>query len=175
MSVYYSSETSIESKVKAARVKLWGDRDRSGTLDVEVLTAALKYAKNLINAYLIKAYGAQVSAWDSTTVPPVIADISDDFTLYYIASGCNAMSPQIQKNYDNSMQTLVMLRDGEISIISTTGTVVGDSTTSPITVSTENEPRVFPRRLLQTAPSSFQPRTLGANTTLTDETFDEDG
>ena len=116
MSDYYSTEASIKAKVRASRVTLWADKTGDGVIDPETLTQALSWAKSNIDVRLTRRYGQQVLAWDSEIVPTLLKHISDDFTLYYLATGANAVNPVIQLNYDNSFETLTSLQMGELDL-----------------------------------------------------------
>jgi phage gp36-like protein len=116
MSDYFSSQTTIEAKVKAARIKIWGDRDRDGTLDSDTLDQALKFAKNRILGYVQTRFGSQVHDWVLADVPDVLREISDSLTLWYIAGGQNAMNDVIALNYKEAMTSLERMRDYEMDI-----------------------------------------------------------
>lgn len=115
-SAYFSSQMTIESKVKASRVKLWGDKNADGTIDPTTLDQGLSFARSQILAYLTRRYGAQALAWTFDTVPPILRAVSDDLTLYYLATGANAVNPVIDLIGKNALATLSMLRDYEIDL-----------------------------------------------------------
>jgi phage gp36-like protein len=174
MAIYFSSEATIEAKVKAARVKLWGDRDRDNTVDPATLAAALRSARNRIVAKLTARYGAGVIAWSIADCPPILTDISDDLAIYFMASGSgNALSPQIQTNYDNAIALLTELADGTAALIGSDDSITSADTSSSIAVSTEDRDRQFPRDLLETAPSALYPRNKNGLSVYSTETTDD--
>ena len=116
MSVYFSSQETIEAKVKAARINIWGDRNRDGELDADTLAQALTYAKSKILGYLQTRYGAQIHDWTLSDVPDLLRDISDTLTLFYIAAGQNAMNDVIKLTYDEVIETLKAIRNYEMDI-----------------------------------------------------------
>ena len=116
MSAYYSSETSIKNKVKASRINLYGDRNRDGTLDPDTLTQALMFAKQQILMRIEDRYGAQCDAWTDATVPDALKNISDDLTIFYLATGANEVNPIVKLNYDLAIQTLDAIRDYKLSL-----------------------------------------------------------
>ena len=115
-SAYFSSQTTIEAKVRSSRVKLWGDKNADGTLDPATLEQALIYAKQTTLAYVVKRYGAQALDWTFDTCPPLLKAVSDDLTLFYLASGANAVNPVIELNQKNALATLAKLKDYEIDL-----------------------------------------------------------
>lgn len=161
----YSTQASLEAKIKASRIRLWGDKDRDGTIDALTLSQGLGYAEHLIQAYLVKRFGAgTITAWTTTTVPALLKDISDDLALYYIASGSNAMSEQVHRNYEQAVKLLTMIRDNEIDLIDSTGAMLTENSTTFATmdVSTDEYNRVFTQEMLSTPreaqkPSIFAP------------------
>ena len=110
---YYSTQASIEATVTSNRVRIWGDKNADGTVDPASLSQALAFAKSRILAHVWRRYGdAIVSAWTETTAPELIQGISDDLTLYYLASGANALNPIIEMNYKDAVAMLAQIRDG---------------------------------------------------------------
>lgn len=109
---YFSSQTTIEAKVRASRVKLWGDKNADGTLDPATLEQALASAKSIILAYVARRY-PQALDLTFSGCPPLLKALSDDLTLYYLASGANAVNPVQDLNYKNAVAMLTMIRDYE--------------------------------------------------------------
>jgi phage gp36-like protein len=116
MSAYYSSETTIKNKVKASRINLYGDKNRDGSIDPDSLTQALIFAKQRILMYVEDRYGSQCDDWDSTTVPDALKNISDDLTIFYLASGQNEVNPIVLRNYDMAIDLLEKLNEGKLSL-----------------------------------------------------------
>lgn len=109
---YFSSQTTIEAKVRASRVKLWGDKNADGTLDPATLEQALASAKSIILSYVARRY-PQALDLTFSGCPPLLRALSDDLTLYYLASGANAVNPVQDLNYKNAVAMLTMIRDYE--------------------------------------------------------------
>lgn len=109
---YFSSQTTIEAKVRASRVKLWGDKNADGTLDPATLEQALASAKSIILSYVARRY-PQALDLTFSGCPPLLKALSDDLTLYYLASGANAVNPVQDLNYKNAVAMLTMIRDYE--------------------------------------------------------------
>ena len=116
MSEFFSSETTIKARVKASRINLYGDKDRDGALDPLALEQALSYARQTILMALINRYGSQVEAWDDLTVPAALRFISDDLTIYYLASGQYAVNPVVQAAYEAALNNLLKISEGEWSL-----------------------------------------------------------
>jgi phage gp36-like protein len=114
---YYSTQATIEAKVKALRIKMWGDKNEDGILDTATLTQALAGAKAEILAYIGQRYGTTVTdAWTDTTRPDMIGMISDDLTLYLLNAGSNVVHPIIMKNREDAIHRLELIRDYTLSL-----------------------------------------------------------
>ena len=140
-SAYFSSQTTIESKVRASRVKIWGDKNADGILDPTTLDQALVFARNYILAMVTRRYGTQALAWTFDTCPPFLKAVSDDLTLFYLASGANVLNPVIDLNYKNAVAMLTMLKDYEADL-------PGVDDTPAIETATEETESVFDDLLL---------------------------
>lgn len=118
MANVFSSEATISAKVKLAKLKVWGDRDRDGTLDPLMLAAALKSAASTITAALHRRYGAQVLTWDidDDSVPDLLEGVSDKLTIYEIASGNNAINESVKTWAQDALKTLSDLASYNISL-----------------------------------------------------------
>lgn len=108
MANVFSSEATISAKVKLAKLKVWGDRDRDGTLDPLMLASALKSAASTITAALYRRYGAQVLTWDidDDSVPDLLETVSDKLTIYEIASGNNVINESVKTWQQEALKTL---------------------------------------------------------------------
>jgi len=114
---YYSTQATIETRVKALRIAMWGDKNEDGLIDTLTLTQALMSAKVEILSYIGQRFGAtETDTWTEATRPDMIGQLSDDLTLYYLNTGSNVIHPIILKNYENAVKRLEMLRDYEISL-----------------------------------------------------------
>ena len=156
-SAYFSSQSTIEAKVRSSRVKLWGDKNADGTLDPATLEQALIYAKQTILAYVVKRYGAQALDWTFDTCPPLLKAVSDDLTLFYLASGANAVNPVIELNQKNVLAMLTMLKDYELDL-------PGTDDSPAIETLTEDTESVFDDLLIDTQ-ASTNPALLYRNVT----------
>lgn len=115
-SEYFSSQATIEAKVRASRVRIWGDKNADGVIDPMTLEQGLIFAKAHILAMISRRYGSQALAWTFGTCPPLLKAVSDDITLYYLASGANAVNPVIDLNYKNALAALTMIKDYEMDL-----------------------------------------------------------
>ena len=136
MATYFSSQITIESKVRSSRVKIWGDKNADGTIDPTTLDQALVFARNYILAMVTRRYGTQALAWTFDTCPPFLKAVSDDLTLFYLASGANAVNPVIDLNYKNAVAMLTMIKDYEADL-------PGVDDTPAIETATEETESVF--------------------------------
>jgi phage gp36-like protein len=113
----YSTQATIEARVKALRIKMWGDKNDDGVLDTATLTQALVNAKVEILSYIGQRYGTTLTdTWTDTTRPDMIGQLSDDLTLYYLNTGSNAVHPIVAKNREEAVKRLEMLRDYVLSL-----------------------------------------------------------
>lgn len=124
MSAYYSTQARLEALASTARVKLFGDKNRDGTVDSTSLTQALAFAKNHIDALLCRRFQGTPFTWTSATVPPVLIPISDNLALYYLASGSIGVTEAIQRNYDQAIQFLQDIVDRKLDIPDANGDVL---------------------------------------------------
>lgn len=136
MATYFSSQTTIEAKVRSSRVKIWGDKNADGVLDPTTLDQALAFAKSMILAMIVRRYGQQALTWTFDTCPPLLKAVSDDLTLYYLAAGANALNPVIDINYKNAVAMLTMIKDYEADL-------PGVDDTPAIETATEETESVF--------------------------------
>jgi phage gp36-like protein len=131
MSAYYSTQATIEARVKALRIKMWGDKDNDGILDTATLTQALTAAKAEILSYVGQRYGDTVTgAWTDTTRPDMIGMISDDLTLYMLNTGSNVVHPVIIKNREEAIARLQKIADYDINVPGVTFESGQDNTTA---------------------------------------------
>lgn len=146
-SAYFSSQSTIEAKVRSSRVKLWGDKNADGTLDPATLEQALVDAKHTILAYIVKRYGAQALDWTFDSCPPLLKAVSDNLTLFYLASGANVVNPVIELNQKNALSMLTMLKDYDIDL-------PGVDDSPAIETATEETESVFDDLLLSESSTS---------------------
>jgi phage gp36-like protein len=117
MSAYYSTQATIEARVKTLRVKMWGDHNEDGVIDTATLTQALTAAKCEILTYIGQRYGTTLTdTWTDSTRPDLIGMISDDITLYFLNAGSNVIHPIISKNHEDAVKRLEGLRDYVLSL-----------------------------------------------------------
>ena len=117
MSEYYSTQESVQAKVTALDIQFWLDPDGDESIDEDALTSALSEAKGEILAYVEPRYGSTVvDAWDSTTRPDYIGELSDWITLYKTLPGHSAEHPVALRRYDESMVKLQKVANYELMI-----------------------------------------------------------
>ena len=113
----YSTQATLEARVKSLRLKMWGDKNEDGLLDSATMTQAFAGAQAEILAYIGQRYGSTVTdAWTETTRPDLVGMISDDLTLYILNAGSNAMHPLIVRNREDAIKRLEMIRDYVLSL-----------------------------------------------------------
>ena len=146
-SAYFSSQTTIEAKVRSSRVRLWGDKNADGTLDPVTLEQGLSFAKASILALLARRYGTQALNWDFDTCPPLLKAVSDDLVLYYLATGANAVNPVIDSSYKNAVAMLTLIKEYDADL-------PGVDDTPAIETTTEETESVFDDLLIDTQAST---------------------
>lgn len=113
----YSTQATLEARVKALRLKMWGDKNEDGVLDTASMSQAFAGAQAEILAYIGQRYGATVtSTWAEATRPDLIGMISDDLALYLLNAGSNVMHPLIAKNREDAIKRLELLRDYDLTL-----------------------------------------------------------
>ncbi|MCP4568510.1 MAG: DUF1320 domain-containing protein [FCB group bacterium] len=133
MSVYYSTEASVEAKVAALDIQHWLDPDGDGNIDEDALTSALSEAKEEILSYVEKRYGSTiVDAWDSDTRPAWIGQVSDWLTLYHSLPGYSAENPIALRRYDENIVRLQKVARFELMIPGIDFVSGQDNTTSRV-------------------------------------------
>lgn len=161
MASYYSTQTRITNKIKMSRVVLWADKNRDGVIDPDTMTQALSYARQVIDGYIVRRFGAsQVSAWTDVTVPPILAQLADDLAIYWLASSATVLTvnPPIEQAYERAISWLERIADSAFDLVDATGGLIADACTAGnILIDTSSLPRVFPRSLLSTPPSDMYP------------------
>ena len=117
MSVYYSTQASVQAKVTALDIQYWLDPDQDGNIDDDALTSGLDEAKQEILSYVEPRYGSTiVDAWDSTTRPAWIGQVSDWLTLYNTLPGYSAEHPVALRKYDENIAKLQSVADYKLMI-----------------------------------------------------------
>lgn len=117
MSEYFSTQASVQAKVTALDIQLWLDPNDTGSIDEDALKSALSGAKGEVLSYVEPRYGSTiVDAWDSTTRPDYIGEISDWITLYKTLPGHSAEHPVALRLYDESMAKLQKVANYELMI-----------------------------------------------------------
>ena len=155
----WSTQTRIEQRIRAARLKFYADKDRDGTVDPASLTQAFEFADGLCYAYLHHLGASTITAWTASTVPLLAQKIYEDIALSFLAGDALQPNPQIVENYKKSLALLEKIRDGKIDLVDRDGNVLtpSASTFAEIEVSTEDDNRVFTRELLGTPPAATHP------------------
>lgn len=115
-SAYFSSQTTIEAKVRASRVRLWGDKNADGTLAPTTLDQGLLFAKTHILSSVKRRYGTQALIATFDSCPPLLKAVSDDLVLYYLATGANVVNPVIDMLYKNALATLENIREYRVDV-----------------------------------------------------------
>ncbi len=108
---YLSTQASLNARAGVNRVKLFGDKDRDGTVDPTTLEQALEYGDQQVKGHLSPRYGSQVNAWDSATAgtPTICKRLSDDICLYWLSTSVPIGNPTIKEAYESALSTLNLL------------------------------------------------------------------
>jgi hypothetical protein len=106
-------------------------------------------ADNVINGKIAKRY--DVSGFDTTgSVPPMLITISEDISSFYtyrsLYSSDNQNYNEWMDKFDEAMELLNEIRDGDIDIVNSTGSIIEERTSATqdkIISSTENYQTFF--------------------------------
>lgn len=110
-----STQTTIETSCSVNRIKIYGDKNKDGVIDSNILEKAISNAEGIIEGYLFERYGSQITSADSTT-SKLLTSLSDDISIYMLATTNQAVSIPIDLRYKAAMNFLEMLRDYKLSI-----------------------------------------------------------
>ena len=79
----FSTQTSIEARISATRLKTYTDFDGDGTPDAATIAAGIAFAGAYIAGRLESRYGAtEIATWNATTAPDLVKKLSDDLCIY---------------------------------------------------------------------------------------------
>lgn len=119
MSEYYSTQTSIENRMSAARLLGFVDQDGDDTPDSGALESGFQEARAIIRGALKRDYDTDtIDAWTDTTRPELVGMISDWLCIgvYYVNN------PRFQDYanglYDKALALLDKIREGKMDIYS---------------------------------------------------------
>ena len=115
---YLSTQASLEAIAGQHRVKLFGDKDRDGTVDAQTLTQALQYGDQVVKSQLFPRYGSQVSAWDSdnSDTPLFASGLSDKICLHWLSESTAIGSKTISTGYTEALRMLSMIAGYQMSL-----------------------------------------------------------
>lgn len=129
----WSNLDSVQAKAGVERVMSWLDKDADGAPNAETLSQGFLSAQQTILSYISDRYGAQCLDWDIDTVPDALRTHSDALSIWYFATGSNAVNDIVQVWHDLTMQFLENIRDGLISIPGVSDATDYDSATAELT------------------------------------------
>lgn len=126
----FSTQESVETRTADKRIKFWSDKDGDKIIDPEVLTAAFQFAAGKISEYIVQRYGeTEFESWTIDTAPARVLSLSDDLSVYYLATRLNSVNDLIQTIYNDAITTLEGIRDKTIFLYGATEGITGASAT----------------------------------------------
>ena len=142
----YCTQSDIELYARPALVIEWSDDDGDGVADSSVVTAAITWADNEINACLANLY-ADYLPFTALTLPGVIKNISVTFAAYRLAyrSQTDQLTDKSQyaKEYDEARKRLKRICEGKDKLIDDSGSILppsGGSSTGNTAFSPDADP-----------------------------------
>lgn len=115
ISLYYISAEDITEVVPARIIaQITDDVSTGGGVNVnhEIVLQLLKASESTVDSYLSARYKLPVTATDGT-VPPVIRDAVLSIAKYKLYSRANAVTPDIQAQYDGIISWLRSISTGK--------------------------------------------------------------
>jgi hypothetical protein len=124
VTAYFSTQSSIEARISALRLKGWIDFDGDDAPDEASLTAAFEFARGLIRGHLESRYGqTEIDTWDSSTRPELVGTISDDLCIYQLLLSNPTLAEASQQLYTNAKDLLAGIASHVISLYGVTAPV----------------------------------------------------
>jgi phage gp36-like protein len=106
----YCTLADIKKAITEAVVQQLTDDDNVGAIITENVTKAIARADAEIDGYCAVKYAVPF-----TTVPPVVAGLSLDMSIYYLYKR-RTVSDDVQKSYDNAVARLKDISSGRLSL-----------------------------------------------------------
>lgn len=106
----YTTQTEIIKAISEEVVKQLTDDDNIGEIVEANVTAAIARADSEIDGYCAVKYSVPF-----TTVPPVVAGLSLDMSIYYLYKR-RIVSDDVQKSYDNAIARCKDISSGKMSL-----------------------------------------------------------
>jgi phage gp36-like protein len=106
----YTTQADIIKAISEEIVKQLTDDDNLGVINEDNVTRAIARADAEIDGYCAVKYAVPF-----TTVPPVVAGLSLDMSIYYLYKR-RTMNDDVQKTYDNAVARLKDIAKGLLSL-----------------------------------------------------------
>ena len=117
----------------------------SDTYGTDIWSAAADRAEGEVNSYLTARYDP--SGWTTTAIPPLVRKLSEDLACYYSQRGSSTQDSQIKnrnlEEWKQTMETLSLLRSGDLKLAFTDGSLVGGRTDARMVSNTESRAHIF--------------------------------
>jgi len=108
----YCTQTDILKQITEDQLLQLTDDDDTGSIDTDVVIAAITDADDVIDGYCAQRYSVPF-----TTTPGIINTISVDLAIYNLFSRRIHTIPELRKErYENSMKLLKDIESGRISL-----------------------------------------------------------
>ena len=115
MASTYTNEAALTLRIGADRLLTLADRDRDGSADAGVVTAAITRAGDRINRRLAQRYGSALpfaDIDDDPATPGEIQEIAEDLTLAYLYEWIDPRSNDATHHREAGEDALERLRTG---------------------------------------------------------------
>ena len=137
----YAVQADLEQRFGIDEVRLASDRNRTGELDVSIVTLALNDATKEIDSYLTERYDLPF-----TTVPDILERICCDVAMYRMSADAGTGTDEKRKRFEDAVVWLNGVAKGLIGL-----GLDSDDTTSidEAQISSDSEVRLFTRTNLK--------------------------
>lgn len=135
----YATTTSISELIPNF---LSGNTTTSDPAGSSMFSRHIDRAESVVNSYLTSLYSLPISP-----VPPILRTIAEDIACYFAVRSAYTQDGQnvnqYYPEYKKAMETLELLKDGEIKLSYTDGSTVAVSSTNRFLSSSENYTPIF--------------------------------
>lgn len=141
----YATTTSLSELVPFFLI---GNTTSSDTAGTNIFSRHIDRAEGVINSYVTARYSLPFIIGTTTTnVPPLLRTLSEDIACYYLMRGAYTQDGQNRNEYITeyklAMETLDLIKEGEIKLSYTDGSMVPTLSNTRVLASSEDYTPIF--------------------------------